>query len=951
VKTRYCRAFFLLSLLSALLCSAQDFEDDSVDLGKLASLSLIFDNAGAAKVDLNLPEVPQSWGPLRAKLGEVLHCSPTQLNSPGSDPFSSKLAANWTEKQRQRYERQMASYNQRRLTGKCESILNRSRSVLEGDIAYAPFAAELASAGIDELQIYVQLPRAPFLEYSPADKEYEWQRSEAYLTYKVPLNPLPSAASIHLAYGFRRVDLYRALGILFGFICLPVSITLWMRRSALLAGRTDPMAAWFSFFRTFNFLVTGSMVLWVTSGLGARQSLYQFVGILNFPEWQQITLHVLISVGPAFLVYLLCIAVSYPVNVRLRGRDVSLREFLSQHATMIGAQAVPLMFFLAGLEIMTQHRQASVILMVVAFIAFQFFRHLKMRVLKVLPQPLTTGELRDRVFALAGRLGVQVSQVFVLPAGKGQVANAFAARNKIVMFTDYLLQHLSKREVDAVAAHELGHLRHKHPVKLTATFFAAMFLPSYFPLVWGILMSPLSMVLGLVRLGYGGDLNLLSKINSGVQAFEKWPQHDFVLVMLGLAGFYFLSRHFEYVADATAVRLTGDPEAQIMGLLKVHHLNRTPIQWSKASGSWLTHPSTVRRAERIAAAGGMSSARVHEILQEYEQQSRSGQRQDPALEHYSIPAASDPERIHSTARKALNTQLRSWLLLCLYVAFPALSLVLIGRLNIPYFYLDFAYLSGLVASAALLNLVSVWLGESVHAGERRRLAERFRREGLPVGGAEDLLVGFAPAPYPRLYGARYHWDGGFLVLAGDRLQFVGEQVKFALAAGEIEGIVIGQGGPSWWKFERIYVRWKSAANPEAGIFNLYLLEPGSMWTRRSRMRQLYNRLQAWRTGSQAEPARAGLAGLESPKIGQVTCVSPKRLGKLGLNLKLLGFPLALAVAAGILFHINTSYLCFAVVILRLIQLVPYWRYRDRTPRFTAAPPLPRAFGAAGLKSS
>ena len=36
-------------------------------------------------------------------------------------------------------------------------------------------------------------------------------------------------------------------------------------------------------------------------------------------------------------------------------------------------------------------------------------------------------DLRDRVFALAAQAGVKVQQVYILPAGKGRMANAFAA--------------------------------------------------------------------------------------------------------------------------------------------------------------------------------------------------------------------------------------------------------------------------------------------------------------------------------------------------------------------------------------------------------------------------------------------------------------------------------------------------------------------------------------------
>lgn len=77
-----------------------------------------------------------------------------------------------------------------------------------------------------------------------------------------------------------------------------------------------------------------------------------------------------------------------------------------------------------------------------------------------------------------------------------------------------------------------------------------------------------------------------------------------------------------------------------------------------------------------------------------------------------------------------------------------------------------------------------------------------------VGCAEDVLVGFAPTAFPRIFGSQSHWDRGFLVFANHRLQFAGKKTRFSLTTVEVDGIVLGRGGPNWWRLERIYVRWK-----------------------------------------------------------------------------------------------------------------------------------------------
>lgn len=940
---RYLRLLFLLPLiLAALTCAALDIDDDddAANFQTSVTLSLDYDSQGSVSVNLDLPGNPKSWEPLRTTLAQALHCPLDRLSNPTSSAESTRLPDNWTTAQRARYLKQIFKFNQRRLTGKCDSALSRQGGVLQGDIVYAPFAAELARTGAERLNLFISVPQTTYLEYSHTNLSRKPFPSSKFLTYQITLGANLQAAPIHLEFGFRKKDLYRALGILSGFILLPLFATLWMIRSAMHLGKTDPTAAWFGFIRTFNLLMLGSMLLWITSGFGARQDLQDWIATLQLSNWESIVFRVLILVGPAFGVYLLCIAVSYPVHAQLRGSGLSRREFLLQQMVTVGTQAVPLMLALAALELIRQETEVAIALLIAALLVFQIFQYLKLRVIKICPQALTTGELRDRVFALAGRMGVEVRQVFVLPAGKGQVANAYAAKNKIVLFTDYLLEHLNKREVDAVAAHELAHLQHKHPSKRTVAFFAAILLPTYFPWISGTVMGLIALPLGLLSRATGWS-NLISRFLAVTMAFEQWSQHDFVLIVLGLTGFYFLSRRFENVADAAAVRVTGDPEAQITGLLKLNRLNRIPIQWGKASESWLTHPSTVRRAERIAGVAGMTPEQLQEILGRFAAQNRPGSTAAPAVEvpqdHYIVPAANDPERIRAATSDLFTSQIKAWAMLIAYLFPSALFAFLIEKSQLEGAYAFAVYLASLAIAAIFVTLAGVWIGESGQARIRRRLLQRFEHEGIPAGRAGDVLVCFAPAAFPRIYGTRYHWDRGFLIFAKECIQFVGEHTRFSLSAKEIDAIVLGRGGPSWWKFERIYVHWKNSATQDCGIFNFYLHEPCSMWKRQAAVRALYRRLLAWRENSLEQPAvRPELLNLQVPKIGEVTCVSPSTIGKIGVNLKYFYILLLLAISVGTLLHVSIFPLCTTVVLLRVFHLIPYWRYKDKPPTFAPA---------------
>lgn len=926
--------FACLMLLLAIGAFAQDPGDylDDDEAENPATLFLTFDNQGTVKVRLNLPKTDSDPDPLANALGNILHCPAGALQHPDvSSYFFPDWMKNWPASKRERYRKQMIEFNRRQFSGICSGVLARHEQVLEGDFDYASALPQLRDLGVDELYISITLPKAQFRDFTRANLSRDPVGNSRNLIYVIPLAEGSKQAAFHLAFGFRQADVNGAFKILAGFILLPILVTLWMRHRALALAQIDAAGAWFGFSRTLNWLLLGITLFWITSGLGARQTLQDWIGTFGLALWKQAVADVAIILLPTFLTYFFCLAISYPVHAQLRGSQWTRREFLVRQAVTLGATVLPMILLLSAVGLLRDEPEISIWLFFSTVLVFQALHVLRVRITRELPHPLSTGELRDRIFALASRLGVSVKQIFILPAGKGQVANAYAAKNSIVMFTDYLLEHLSKREVDAIAAHELAHLRHKHPAKRIAAFLAALFLPYYF---FAVTRALTSLVISPVALSMqASGTHILAHLYRGLNVFEQWSQKDFVLLLVGMTAFYFLSRHHENVADATAVRLTGDAEAQITGLLKVNRLNLMPIRWGKASESWLTHPSTVRRVQSIATVGGLAPERLEAILDEYDSQPNPA-KVIPAEDRYEIPSVSDPEKIRAALQQRTRAQGKFWLHLISYVVPPVLTGLLIREANLVGFSFVVVYLAGFILGSCFITLLGVWLGEADRAREKNRLVASFAREHLPLGNVVDYVVGFAPGPYPRIYGRRYHWDTGFLILSKDRLQFMGEQTRFSFSAAEIDDIVLGPGGPSWWKFERIYVRWKTDAEHN-GIFNVNSLEPGPFWRSRRRVRDLYERLQHWHVNSyQYSEVRQELASLPRLEFKQVTSISPESIGKWNLNVRLLALLLPITVGIAILAHADIWYLCTSVFILRLIQMVPYWRYRDVLPAFS-----------------
>jgi Zn-dependent protease with chaperone function len=912
---------FLLILSVPVHSQGSSSDDDSTDT-RSSQLFLRLDKQGAATVRLNLGEPPNDWATIRRSLATALHCSEQRFHNPGLSNYTSPGSDRWPEAARKDYLHALADANTRQLAANCDFLMQWNGRGRTGSIDLAPLLNVLRASGFRELGVYIYFPLANHVESSPPSIDSTFRsRALQFLTYRILLdNQRPF--TIHLFYGLSRRGLYGGLAVAMAFILFPVLITLWMRRTALVLGQRDRTAAWFSYFRTINWAIKGSMLLWITSGLGARQKLQEWLSLAPVAGWQATLFDVAVMIGPAFLIYVACLSLSYPLHRQLRGTKWTRREFLTQQLVTAGAQAVPLMFFIATIETFATTPSAAASFFVSALLSWVVLRSLQMHVSKSYPHALTTGELRDRVFAIAQKAGVKITQIFILPTGKSQVANAYATGNQTVMFTDYLLQHLTKREVIAVAAHEVAHLQLGHVKRLALALWGALVIP-------GLLGMFLQSWFDYLRAPVSGPVPAYAMVSW----FWNWSQRDFVLILIGLMLFYLLSRRYEFAADARAVELTGDAEAQITGLLKVSRLNLMPIRWGKATGSWLTHPSMVRRAERIGKAATMPQQELQAILDRHQAKTQDGSISS-TVDHYSVPEASDPENLLSAAIKQKSHQLRLWTLLAMHVIPPAIVVAFVHTLGAQGNAALLCYLGGTVATPIACIILAARLGLAGRRVQRARLAQRLERQGLRLS-ENSIAVGLSPGALVRVYGPNYYnWDIGFLAFSGDRLSYVGEQVRFSLSRQEIEGVCLGQGGASWWKFPRVYVRFKQA-DGRPFVFSLASLEPSSIWNVSRQAAQLFECLQDFRTSFSGRTP-SNMPEWSSLTVGEITSRSPRELGNLKTNIQFLIYLFPLAVVVNALLH--TDALCYVLgttVLTRLIESIPHRRFRDRLLPFQA----------------
>jgi len=223
-------------------------------------------------------------------------------------------------------------------------------------------------------------------------------------------------------------------------------------------------------------------------------------------------------------------------------------------------------------------------------------------------EPLSPGPARDALDALCARHGVRVSAALVWRT-RGVLINAMVMgllpRLRYVLLTDALLENLPDRQVEAVLAHEVGHVRRRHMPWLAASLIACVGLSAagadaIARWIWSA--DPVPWIGGVAQLALAA---------LGLAA--------------GLAAFGWISRRFEWQADAfAAAHLSGastarrtapasasapvaadGAHAMIDALLAVARLNHIPLD----EFSW-RHGSMRRRIANLHALVGQPADRL-----------------------------------------------------------------------------------------------------------------------------------------------------------------------------------------------------------------------------------------------------------------------------------------------------------------------------------------------------
>jgi STE24 endopeptidase len=219
-----------------------------------------------------------------------------------------------------------------------------------------------------------------------------------------------------------------------------------------------------------------------------------------------------------------------------------------------------------------------------------------MIIVRVWPtRPLPAGELRTELEQALGRLRLRCRNILLWESG-GVIANAavvgLVSPVRYVLLSDALLEHMDRRQLQAVFAHEAGHIRSHH------LFYCLLF------------MIGMDM-LGVAAMGAMLALNL-----------REWLAEASAIILLGVPGilaFGRISRAFERQSDVIGAWLAGTefndspdtdrvtPEGAAifaMALQRVALINGTP----PGSPNW-RHGSIQSRVSYIFYLGASGGSR------------------------------------------------------------------------------------------------------------------------------------------------------------------------------------------------------------------------------------------------------------------------------------------------------------------------------------------------------
>ncbi len=357
-------------------------------------------------------------------------------------------------------------------------------------------------------------------------------------------------------------------------LLLPIILTLCFGWAALHSQGGEQKRVWAAY-RGFSRLILISTLVgwWVTWDLDGRAALISkvFSGWLDRFSAEPLLFWALPTVSLGIFLFL-----CRTTDQSILGLKWTITDAVRQSWWGLVSFVIPQLMVAAGFDALLDKRLAGIAwgfaAGVVSIIGKIFLR----RAEGVKFNTLKSGELRNRALSIAREMRVTLSRVYMVPAGKGHLTNAYGMSNAIGL-TDNLGKYLTKAETEFVIAHEIAHVKLKHGRKDLL-------------LVIGIFLSTAVLLLSLPH--------------------QAIPFHPLIRIMAmfgPLLVFYYFSRGFEYSADAEALDFTGDRETAIASLVNVNKAGELPATSDRLARIFMTHPTLAQRVHALRSDGRLTA--------------------------------------------------------------------------------------------------------------------------------------------------------------------------------------------------------------------------------------------------------------------------------------------------------------------------------------------------------
>ncbi len=207
--------------------------------------------------------------------------------------------------------------------------------------------------------------------------------------------------------------------------------------------------------------------------------------------------------------------------------------------------------------------------------------------------PMEDGPLKDRIQGLLARCGFNSQGIFIMDgskrSGHGNAYFTGLGNNKRIVFFDNLVNSLDEEELEAVLAHELGHFKRKHVIKmLVAT--SVMSLIGFGVLGWLIDQDWFYTGLGVA---------VEQKSNAAALLLFMLASSTFTFFMQPVSAYF--QRKFEFEADDFAAS-NAKAEKMISGLVKLYEENASTLTPDPLYSAFhYSHPPAAIRIAHLQA--------------------------------------------------------------------------------------------------------------------------------------------------------------------------------------------------------------------------------------------------------------------------------------------------------------------------------------------------------------